>query len=372
MNRPWKHPAFPVVVGLVLLWSALALANENFLTPQNLTNLALQMASMGALAVGVVLVLLLGEMDLSVGLVGGLCAAVMGVLTVQHGVPGPLALLVACTLGAGIGALHGAWHVVTGIPSFIITLGGLMAWQGALLAVLGTRGTLNLTDPFILALAGTFVAPESVLAAGALSLVGVVFVRWRGVRSQHAETGFRAWDLGLATLGLVAICALGARDRGVPLSLLILVGLAAVVQVFITRTRPGRHVLAVGGNAAAARRMGIRVGRIKVLVFALTSACAALSGVLGASRLLAVHPSAGTGDVLLNAIAAAVIGGTSLFGGRGSAWSAVLGALVISSVSNGMDLLALPSAVKFMVTGAVLLATVTAEAVARRGKAVQR
>jgi D-xylose transport system permease protein len=363
--------SLPVLLGLILIWGIFASQNENFLSARNLTNLVLQIAAMGTISVGVVLVLLLGEVDLSVGAVSGLSAAAMAVLNVHYERSAPLALLAT---GALIGLFQGLWITRFRVPSFVVTLAGLLAWQGALLWVLGSTGTVNVYDPVISALAGTFLPPWlgwSVAALGAgAAVVGQVLTLRRRTKAglEPASKGalFARSALVIALVGAAA--AVLQADRGVPLALLLLVGFVLGFDLLLRRTRFGRHVLAVGGNAEAARRAGIRVDAVRVAVFTLSGSLAACGGILATSRLLAVNQSSGGGDVLLNAIAAAVIGGTSLFGGRGTVWSALTGALVIGSISNGMDLLALPSSVKFMVTGAALLLAVTMDALTRANR----
>lgn len=367
----------PVVVGLVVIWTVFSLASGGtFLTPFNLTNLALQSAAVGTIAIGVVFVLLLGEIDLTVGIVSGLAAGVMAVLNVTMGVPGPIAVLGALIAGTLIGLLQGTWMTRFRIPSFVVTLAGLIAWQGALLFVLGKTGTLNLRDGFITGIAGTFFTGIVGYALGALLVLYIAVTALTTRRSRMAASlpaepivvlAIRVSIM--AVLVTVAILVL-SQDRGVPLSLVSLVALIVLMDWVARRTRFGRMVFAVGGNAEAARRAGIKVDRVRVAVFGLASLFAAWGGVLAASRLLAVNQSAGSGDVLLNAIAAAVIGGTSLFGGRGTVWAALLGILVIQSISNGMDLLSFESSVKFMITGGVLLTAVTIDAVARRGREI--
>lgn len=372
--RGSEASSLPVLLGLILIGGIFASQNENFLSARNLTNLVLQIASMGTISVGVVLVLLLGEVDLSVGAVSGLSAAAMAVLNVHHEKSAPLALLAAVATGALIGLFQGLWITRFRVPSFVVTLAGLLAWQGALLWVLGSTGTVNVYDPVISALAGTFLPPWlgwSVAALGAFAAVAgqVLTLRRRtkaGLEAASKGALFARSALVIALVG--AASAVLHADRGVPLALLLLVGFVLGFDLLLRRTRFGRHVLAVGGNAEAARRAGIRVDAVRVAVFGLSGALAACGGVLATSRLLAVNQSSGGGDVLLNAIAAAVIGGTSLFGGRGTVWSALTGALVIGSISNGMDLLALPSSVKFMVTGAALLLAVTIDALARASR----
>lgn len=365
----------PVVIGLVVIWLVFFFAsNGTFISPFNLVNIALQMAAVGTIAVGVVFILLLGEIDLTVGIVSGLCAGVMAVLNVKMGVPGPVAVGAGIVTGTAIGLFQGMWITQFRIPSFVVTLAGLIGWQGALLYVLGSTGTINLRDPFITSLAGTFFTGWAAIAFGAAPVVYVVGTAYLK-RHRRLAAGLGAESLSALLIRSVVIAVLVAgailaltQDRGVPLSLVFFVGLIMAMDHVAKRTRFGRMVFAVGGNREAARRAGIPVRAVRVAVFAIASTCAAWGGVLAASRLLAVNQSAGSGDVLLNAIAAAVIGGTSLFGGRGTVWAALLGILVIQSISNGMDLLSLDSSVKFMITGAVLLVAVTIDAIARRGR----
>ncbi|MEZ4361082.1 MAG: hypothetical protein R3B48_12935 [Kofleriaceae bacterium] len=369
----------PVVVGLLVIWAIFYFASGGvFLSSFNLVNLTLQMAAVGSIAVGLVLVLLLGEIDLSAGVVSGMCAAVMAALSVRSGLPAPAAVALALGVGAAVGALHGVWITRFGIPSFVVTLAGLIAWQGLLLRVLDRTGTINLKDPFITGLAGTFYNGATAYALAAAFLAYVALGPVLAHRKRKAA-GLSVAPLAyvvaragvVSALVLVAIAVLTA-DRGISSSLVYLVGLVVVLDFILRRTRFGRMIYAIGGNAEAARRAGMPVKRVRTLVFALASMLAAWGGILGASRLLAANQSAGQDDVLLNAIAAAVIGGTSLFGGRGSVWAALLGIIVIQSISNGMDLLSLQPAIKFMITGGVLLTAVTLDAVLRRGRAAGR
>ena len=364
--------SLPVIGGIVLIWAVFWYLNPNFLTPRNLTNLVLQIAGVGTISIGIVLVLLLGEIDLSVGAVSGLCAAVMAVLNVKRGVPAPLAITGGVLAGTAVGLIQGAWSARFRIPTFVVTLAGLLAWQGALLLVLGETGTINLYDPTIDALTDTFF-PASVgwKVAAAVIVIYAASGLWRSQRRARAGLSlaspveFGASVVLIAALTLVAVFVLNS-DRGVPLVLLILLGLIVVFDQLLRRTRFGRYVFAVGGNAEAARRAGVNVDAIRIAVFALCSTLAACGGILAASRLLAVNQSSGGNDLLLNSIAGPVIGGTSLFGGRGSVWTALTGALVISSINNGMDLLAVSSPIKFLTIGGVLLAAVTIDALARR------
>jgi D-xylose transport system permease protein len=368
-----------VLIVLAVIWLVFALANQYFLTAGNLTNLALQTAGLGMISVGVVLVLLLGEIDLSVGAVSGLCAGIMAVLSVKQGWNPYLAMLAGLAAGAAIGFVQGSISTRLEIPSFVVTLAGLLVWQGALLKVLGSTGTVNINDPAITNLAGTFLVDWlgwALAVAAAAAIAGSALLR----RRRRAAAGLAlepAVTVAVKVVGpivaiFVAVWVVN-QDRGVPLSLLILVAAVVVFFALTAKTTYGRHIYAVGGNAEAARRAGIAVPWVRTSVFMLASTLAAGGGILLASRLLAVNQSSGGSDLLLNAIAGPVIAGVSLFGGRGTVWAALLGALVIQSISNGMDLLALESSVKFMVTGGVLIGAVVLDAVSRsRRRAVKR
>lgn len=361
-----------VVIGLAVIWAIFQYENERFLSAQNLTNLGLQITATGLISVGIVYVLLLGEIDLSVGAVSGLSAAVMAVLNVQHGWNPYLSIAAAVAVGMSIGLLQGTLFTRFGIPSFVVTLAGLLAWQGALLQVLGSTGSINLTDPKITGLANTFYSDTVgwiILAVGLVSYGAIlVFGHRRRVAAGLSGQSPTAQAVRFGFVAAIAIAAVVIfnSDRGVPLALLILLGFVIGMEFVVKRTGFGRHVFAVGGNAEAARRAGIRVNGVRIAVFAIAGTMAAIGGVMAASRLLAVNQNSGGNELLLLAIAGPVIAGTSLFGGRGSVWTALLGALVIGSISNGMDLLALSSAVKFMVTGGVLLLAVIVDAVARQ------
>jgi D-xylose transport system permease protein len=361
-----------VVIALALIWTVFQIANNRFLTAVNLTNLMLQVTAVGIISIGVVLVLLLGEIDLSIGAVSGLCAGVMAVLTVQHGWSPWLAILVGLLAGTSIGVINGFFNTFFGIPSFVVTLAGLIAWQGALLQVLGKTGTINLPPSIITDLTSTFYGPGVGWTLAVVVTVGTFAVGLQGMRRRQKAglevppiTGIIVRTVLVGAVMFIGVAIL-LSDRGVPLAVIILLALTGLFAFITDRTRFGRHIYAVGGNAEAARRAGIRVTRIRITVFAIASTMAAAGGIMAASRLIAVNQSSGSGDILLNAIAGPVIAGTSLFGGRGTVWSALLGALVIGSISNGMDLLGLQSSVKFMITGGVLLAAVTLDALARR------
>ncbi|MFF3228008.1 sugar ABC transporter permease [Nocardia suismassiliense] len=364
----------PVAIGLVIIAAVFYRLNAHFLSAENLTNLALQMAATGTIALGIVLVLLLGEIDLSAGSVSGLTAVVMTLLYVRHGWNVVVAVIAAVAVGAAIGLLHGLMRTMLSMPSFVVTLAGLIGWQGLMLYLLGKEGTVNLPfDRGIATISDTWLAPAlgwllvALLVAG--HLTASLITRQQRV---HAKLDVPApiWIVlrsgGLAVL-LGATVAVLNTDRGVPLTLVIFGGLVLALDLILRRTVFGRRMYAVGGNAEAARRAGINVTGIRIAAFVGCSALATLGGILAASRLVAVNQSSGGSDILLNAIAAAVIGGTSLFGGRGRAYAALLGILVIQSITNGMLLLNVDSSVRFMVTGGVLAISVAIDSVARRG-----
>ncbi|MEZ4675306.1 MAG: hypothetical protein R2932_13800 [Caldilineaceae bacterium] len=372
--------SLPVLLGLVLIGAVFQYANPNFLTPLNLTNLLVQISAVGTISVGIVLVLLIGEIDLAVGAVSGLCAAVMAVLSTQYGLPSSVAMVVGIGCGAAIGLLHGWWLAKLHVPSFVVTLAGLLGWQGALLYVLGSTGTINLTDPLITGLANTRLPVVIGWVGGAAAFIIYAALQIRQ-RQQKQTAGLPAPSIiallgyflvvALPLAGAIALMSVNRNPNpavpivGIPSGVLIFLAFILFFDYLTKRTRFGRYIFAVGGNAEAARRAGINVDRVRILVFVLSATLAACGGILAASRLFAVNQSSGSGDLLLNAIAAAVIGGTSLFGGRGSTWSALLGALVIGAIANGMDLLAFSSSIRFMVTGGVLLIAVTLDAYTR-------
>jgi D-xylose transport system permease protein len=287
-------------------------------------------------------------------------------------VSAPGALLAGLGTGVVIGLFQGFVITRLHVPAFVVTLAGFIGWQGVLLQVLGTTGTVNLQPNVITQLTTTFFSHA---VGWVIAVVAVViylgaqlleFRRRRAAGLRPRPPQIIAFRTAVTAVPLLVAVAVVNRDRGLPLAAVILVGFVLLFDIITTRTTYGRHIFAVGGNPEAARRAGINVRNIQLSVFVLASTLAAAGGILGASRLIAVNQSSGGGDLLLNAIAAAVIGGTSLFGGRGSVWAALLGSLVIGSISNGMDLLAYSSAVKFMVTGGVLLAAVLVDAIARR------
>ncbi len=365
----------PVIFGLILITIFFYSRNDNFLTAGNFTNLITQMAGVTTIAIGVVFVLLIGEIDLSIGFVSGVAGVVVAELQVPDGsfaVKGVVAIAIAVLATALIGLLQGSFVAVIGVPSFVVTLAGLLFWQGVILQGIGETGVIviedstinNVANYFFSDTAGYLIATAASVLFAASTLAGVASRRSHGIHSDNLV-------LVAAKLLAFAAVAFGAvrwanQERGFPLAGVLVIILLVVWTWVAERTTFGRHVYAVGGNAEAARRAGINVRRIRLQVFMISGAMAGLGGVIFAARLNSVDLNAGGGTILLDAIAAAVIGGTSLFGGRGRVISALMGALIISTVANGIDLLGYSSAIKFMVTGAILLAAVTLDTLSRR------
>jgi len=366
----------PVILGLAVIWTIFQILNPFFLSSQNLSNLLMQSAPIGILALGIVCVLLVGEIDLSVGSVSGLAAAIMAINFVGNGWALPVALLVAIAAGSVIGYAYGQIYNRLGIPSFVITLAGLLGFLGLQLFVLGPTGTVNIPfDSPLVFLGQLAFVPAPIGYALAVVAGAALFATWysRALRRRAAGLSSRSLGSILAASIALAVALLFVvwylyQARGVGWMFVVFVGLVLVMNFALTRTSWGRSVFAVGGNREAARRSGINVRATYTSVFVLCSTFAAVGGLLAAGRLAAAGQQSGGGDVNLNAIAAAVIGGTSLFGGRGSAFAALLGILVIQSISSGLTLLNLDSSIRFMVTGAVVLIAVALDAIARRSR----
>lgn len=369
--------ALPVVIGLVLIAIVFQILNPLFLSSPNLVNLTLEASSVGVISLGVVCVLLVGEIDLSVGSVSGLSGAIVAVLAVQKSWPMPLAIAVAIASGLGIGLLYGQLFTRFGMPSFVATLAGLLGFLGLQLFVLGAEGSINIPfDSGLVRFAQQSFLPRP-LAYVAMPLVSLlVFLSGLEASRARRRAGLSAASLQFLVIrALVTVVALEFaawylnQSRGVAWMFMFFAGLVVVMNYLFTRTSWGRWVYAIGGNVEAARRTGINVKRVYLSVFVLCSGLAATGGVLAAARLGSANQSSGSGDVNLNAIAAAVIGGTSLFGGRGNAYSALLGIMVISTISSGLTLLNLSSSIRFMITGAVLALAVAVDSLARRSRA---
>lgn len=366
----------PVAVGLVVISTVFSLLNPVFLAPNNLVNLLFDCATVGIISLGIVCVLLLGEIDLSVGSMSGLASALVGVLWVNSGLPLPLALLAALAMGALVGAAYAVLYNRLGMPSFVATLSGLLALLGLQLYILGPTGSINLPYASALVRFGQIMVMPDWLSH-LLALVPGAIIAIMGLRTgrRRQAVNLSAQPLGnlLVKAGILTVLLEAAVyylniGRGIPWMFGLLVALAVALNYALTKTQWGRSMFAVGGNREAARRSGINVRRIYISAFMLCSTLAALGGILSASRLASSSQQAGTGDVNLNAIAAAVIGGTSLFGGRGSAYSALLGIIVIQSISNGLTLLNLSSSLRYMITGAVLAIAVIVDSLARQSR----
>ena len=367
----------PVALGLIIISTVFSILNPVYLAPNNLVNMLFDCATVGIISLGIVCVLLLGEIDLSVGSMSGLASAMIGVLWVNQGFPVYGAIAIAVVFGAVIGAVYAQLFNRLGMPSFIATLAGLLALLGLQLYILGPTGSINLPYASPLVRFGQILVMPAWLSHGLALLPGLVMiVMGLRMRSRRLAVNLSSSPLStLITRAAVLTLALEFaafylnRGRGVPWMFGLFVALVIILNYALTRTQWGRSVFAVGGNKEAARRSGINVRAIYTSCFMLCSGFAALGGILSASRLASSSQQAGTGDVNLNAIAAAVIGGTSLFGGRGSAYSALLGIIVIQSISNGLTLLNLSSSLRYMITGGVLAIAVIVDSLARQSRA---
>jgi D-xylose transport system permease protein len=376
----------PIVLGLVLITVFFSFKATNFFTADNFNNIIVQMAGTCMLAYGVVFVLLLGEIDLSIGYLSGLAAVAVAELQLpgtDHDFPfsliapvgAALAILLAIGIAAGLGAAQGSIVAKVGVPSFVVTLAGLLVFQGLILQILEVRGTVLIQNKWINDTAYYYFSETAgwivaAIISGAYALMVLAHV----VRHRRAGIAIRdPWiqlakvvGVAVASFGTVAICNHAQVPKGLPLAgvlvLIFLVGLTFLAK----RTSFGRHVYAVGGNAEAARRAGINVPRIRILVFVISGAMAGVGGIILAANVNSVDLNVGGGTLLLNAIAAAVIGGVSLFGGRGEVRGALLGALVIATVSNGLNTAGYSNGTIYVVTGIILLLAVTLDTIARR------
>jgi len=381
--RAGESGVLPVVGGLLLVSVLFQSLNSHFLEAGNLVNLLVQAAVFSLLAMGEVFALLLGEIDLSIGFVGGIGGVVMAELAKPaHGWPWWAAILMALLACAAIGALQGTIITRVGLPSFIVTLAGLLFWQGVMLKMLGNGGVIPINNSVI-----NDIASGGTLTPAAGWIVMLVIVGLFGLRTWRRDSRRRAAGLvapppGLTWLKIGAVLVAGVAlvllcntnrgalipISGVPWVVLLVLGVLAMWTFLLSRTKLGRYIYAIGGNTEAARRAGVNVARIRTIAFMLTSFTAGIAGVVYASRLRSISTSLDGGTLVLYAVAAAVIGGTSLFGGRGKALHGVLGGIVIAAIDNGMGLVGFSAASKYMVTAIVLLAAVTIDAVARRGR----
>ena len=379
--RAGEMGSLPATLGLIVLVLIFAAANKTFLTPLNFANFFTQAAVVMILAMGLVFVLLLGEIDLSAGVTSGVAGSLLAVGLAKNGWPLWLAVLVALGSGVVIGLGIGFLVAKVGIPSFVVTLALFLAFQGLVLVIIGEGGNVRITDPTILAIEnsnlpiwlGWTLYVVMVVAYAAIALTG---------RARRMQRGFAGQAMSLIVAKVVAVAVIGfvvvwvlSLERsvnpklnplhGVPVIVPIIAVLTLVFAFVLERTRFGRHVYAVGGNVEAARRAGIRVSSLRIVVFAICSTTAAFSGIVAASRAASVDPNAGR-FIVLNAVAAAVIGGTSLFGGRGRIYDAIIGGAVVAVIDNGMGLLGYSAGVKLMITGSVLMIAAGADALSRK------
>ncbi|MFF5023455.1 sugar ABC transporter permease [Streptomyces collinus] len=366
--------SLPVVLGLAAICIIFQVLNSEFLSAQNISNITVTMVGTGMISVGIVFVLLLGEIDLSVGSVSGAASALAAVLTVNQGWPEWLAVLVAIAVGAAIGALHGFFFAVLGAPAFAVTLAGLLFWLGFMLKVLGEDGTINLDSEGLIGKLTTYTFTDTGAAYGLAVVVVAAFFASSFLGNRRREAaGVPSRPLSdtiLRTALLAVVSFAGAymynQYKGLPLATVIFLAFLVATDFLLRRTPYGRKIFALGGSVEASRRAGINVTAVRISVFAISGGFAAIGGLFLASKIASANQSAGTGDLLMNAIAAAVIGGTSLFGGRGRTWNALLGVLVIVSIQYGLQLESIAEPVKYMITAAVLLTTVVIDSITRK------
>ena len=372
----WKEGdvgVMPVVVALILITVVFYKVNSNFLTAGNFTNLMTQMAAVTTIAIGVVFVLLIGEIDLSIGYMSGIAGVVVAKLQYPDSsweVHGILAIAIAVLVVALIGLFQGSFVAIIGVPSFVVTLAGLLIWQGVIQlelpgVVVIQDNTINNVYGYFFSDLGGWIIGIIVSAAYVLGTLGAAL--------NGRRHGIPIRDPALLVGKLIAIPAItlltvhiSNKDRGVPFALVLVVVMLLVLTFLAKKTTFGRHVYAVGGNAEAARRAGIVVPRIRILVFMISGFMAGLGGIILASRLQSVDLNAGGSTLLIDAIAAAVIGGTSLFGGRGEVRNALIGAALIATIANGMNTLGYENAIIYIVTGSILLFAVTFDTIVRR------
>jgi len=374
--------ALPAFLGLITLGIVFTFSSEYFLTPRNTANLLTQAAPVIVIAMGLVFVLLLGEIDLSAGFASGVCGATLVLLLNTHHVPWYLALLASIIIGIGLGWLMGTLVARLRIPSFVVTLSAFLAFQGVLLLMAGDGGTILLQDRFIIAVENNNLNP---LASWLFTFVGLTIYVGLGLnrilhrrRNNLKSELFKLWlikNVILVVLGIGVTHVLNQQRgnppnssiKGMPIVVPVLLALLVLGSFVLNRTVFGRHLYAVGGNAEAARRSGINVRRIRTTAFMICTGLAAIAGMLFASISNSISPTTGGGTTLLYAVGAAVIGGTSLFGGKGKLRDAILGGLVVAVINNGMGLLGFSSGTQYLVTGGVLLISASVDAISRKG-----
>jgi D-xylose transport system permease protein len=374
--------ALPAILGLLALGIIFSFSSEFFLTNRNLANLITQSAPVIVIAMGLIFVLLLGEIDLSAGFASGVCGATMVLLINNHKFPWYAALGVAILVGAALGFVMGLLRARLGVPSFVVTLSAFLAFQGVLLLMAGEGGTIQLKDRFILAVENNNLSPAQswifyFVAIGLYVAIGANRIR-NALKKNLKHELLSLWALKTTFLVLLTAGITfelnkqrgnppNSSIKGMPIVVLVILGILVGGTFLLQRTVFGRFLYAVGGNAEAARRAGINVRQIRTLAFVICSSLAAIAGMLFASRANSVSPTTGGGTVLLYAVGAAVIGGTSLFGGKGRLRDAILGGLVVSIIDNGMGLLGFSSGTQYLVTGGVLLLSASVDAISRKG-----
>ncbi len=375
--------SLPAILGLIALCLVFGSMSSVFLTPGNFANLITQAAAVIVIAMGLIFVLLLGEIDLSAGYTAGVTGAVLVILITNQGQPWYVALVASIAVGAVLGFLLGSLVARLGIPSFVVTLAAFLAFQGILLLLAGEGGTIRIEDPTILAVENSNMSPTVswiffLIVAVAYVLSGLTAMNSR--RKAGLKTALKKlWIIKTAGLLLITGLAVFALNlersnnpdlvslKGIPYVVPVILLLLVIGTFVLGRTAFGRHIYAVGGNAEAARRAGIDVKRIRIAAFMICSSLAAIAGMIFASRQNSVSPTTGGSSTLLYAVGAAVIGGTSLFGGKGKMRDAILGGLVVAVIDNGMGLLGYAAGIKFIVTGLVLLVSAGVDAISRRG-----
>ena len=366
--------SFPVIFALVVIVIVFQSADSNFISPANLVNLSTQVAFLAILALGINLILLLGEIDLSLAQLGGLAASLLGVLVVRQGVPPAMALFIMLLLGLVVGAIQGWFFAVVGIPAFVVTLAGLLEFTGLRLTTLGTQKNLSMSDTFAFDFASFYFPAIWAYIFGAIAIIGfgggIIYSKLR----RHRE-GLSApsWASVIVRIVLLAAVVFGLlilvnQDFGLAMPFFLMIVIAIVIDLVLRKTRYGRSIYAVGGKVEAARRAGIRVTWVRISVFMAAGVLAALFGFIKTGVTTNAGSTLVSTQDLLNAIAAAVIGGTSLFGGRGTAWAAVLGALVVGAINNGLYLIGFNSDAQQIITALVLLTAVVIDALSRRGQ----
>lgn len=374
--------SLPAVLGLVALGTIFTVMSEFFFTARNFANLLTQAAPVIVIAMGLVFVLLLGEIDLSAGYASGVCGAVLVLLISNHGVPWFIALPVSIAVGGLLGLLMGSLVSRVGIPSFVVTLSAFLAFQGILLLLAGEGGTIQISNSVILAVENSNLTPKQgwlvwIILGAAYVILGlnrIISRRRAGLTSEL----FKLWLIKTVALLLITGAAVWALNiergtegvistKGMPIVVPIILLILITGTFLLTSTTFGRHLYAVGGNAEAARRAGINVKRVRTSAFVICSSLAGIAGMLFASRMNSISPSTGGSSTLLYAVGAAVIGGVSLFGGKGKLRDAILGGLVVAVIDNGMGLLGYGAGIQYLVTGAVLLVSASVDAISRRG-----